>query len=144
MAIGSLERSDDQPMADINTTPLVDVMLVLLVIFMVTAPLFTHAVRIDLPHARSQPNQEKPETIALSIDATGAIRWNDELLDEPALILRLEKAAATDPQPELHLRADRNTRYETIARVMSHAQGAGLNKLAFVTDPSQRLRETPR
>jgi len=140
MAFGSLERTDEQPMAEINTTPLVDVMLVLLIIFMVTAPLFTHAVKIDLPQARSQLNPEKPETISLSIDATGRISWNDELVEASDLSGRFARAAGSEPQPELHLRADRDTRYQVIARVMAEAQHAGLRKIGFVTDPSERRR----
>jgi biopolymer transport protein ExbD len=143
MAFGSFERSDEQPMAEINTTPLVDVMLVLLIIFMVTAPLFTHAVKIDLPQAKSQLNPEKPDTILLAIDSAGKIHWNDEVVEEASLVTRFAHAAGSNPQPELHLRADRDTRYEVIARVMALAQNAGLKKLGFVTDPSdvQRKRE---
>jgi biopolymer transport protein ExbD len=140
MAFGSLGQGDDQPMAEINTTPLVDVMLVLLIIFMVTAPLFTHAVKIDLPHAQSQLNPEKPDTITLAIDAQGGLHWNSEHAEESSLPDRFSQAAALDPQPELHLRADRDTRYEVIARVMSLAQTAGLRKIGFVTDPAAERR----
>ncbi len=130
--------SDDRPMAEINMTPLVDVMLVLLTIFMVTAPLFTHAVRIDLPRARSAPSADKPQVVTLSIDSTGTLRWNDETVDEAVLTERLSAAAARDPQPEMHLRADRDARYEPIARLLSQVQSAGLNRLAIVTDPTER------
>jgi biopolymer transport protein ExbD len=130
--------SDDRPMAEINMTPLVDVMLVLLIIFMVTAPLFTHAVRIDLPRARSAPSADKPQVVTLSIDSTGTLRWNDETVDEAVLTERLSAAAARDPQPEMHLRADRDARYEPIARLLSQVQSAGLNRLAIVTDPTER------
>ena len=140
MAFGSFERGDSQPMAEINTTPLVDVMLVLLIIFMVTAPLFTHAVRIDLPQARSAPNAAKPTTIALSIDGEGKVFWNEEPVAEDALPERFARAAVETPQPELHVRADRGTRYEVIARVMAHAQRAGLKRIGFVTDPSELRR----
>jgi biopolymer transport protein ExbD len=143
MAFGNLQPGDEQPMAEINTTPLVDVMLVLLIIFMVTAPLFTHAVRIDLPQAQSQPSAEKPETIALSIDAAGTIHWNDEAIAAAVLPDRLLQAAARTPQPELHLRADRDTRYQIIAMVMSQAQSAGLRKIGFVTDPTLPSRNLP-
>ena len=136
MAFGVFDRADDQPMAEINTTPLVDVMLVLLVIFMVTAPLFTHAVRIDLPQARSQPAVEKPDTVAVSIDAAGGLRWNEDSIEKAELSRRLARAAAGTPQPEVHLRAHRDTRYQTIADVMSEAQRAGIRKLGFVTDPN--------
>jgi biopolymer transport protein ExbD len=131
-------ESDDRPMAEINMTPLVDVMLVLLIIFMVTAPLFTHAVRIDLPRARSAPSADKPQVVTLSIDSAGTLRWNDEVVDEAALTERLTAAAARAPQPEMHLRADRDGRYEPIARLLSQVQSAGLNRLAIVTDPTER------
>jgi len=137
MAFGSFGERDEQLMAEINTTPLVDVMLVLLIIFMVTAPLFTHAVKIDLPQAQSQLNPEKPDTIALAIDAAGRVHWNNEAVEVSALAERFQAAAARDPQPELHLRADRDTRYEVIARIMADAQRAGLKKIGFVTDPSE-------
>jgi biopolymer transport protein ExbD len=140
MAFGMLDRSDDQPMAEINTTPLVDVMLVLLIIFMVTAPLFTHAVKIDLPRAQSQLNPDKPDTIALSIDAAGNMFWNDAAVEAASLPARFAEAAAKRPQPELHLRADRDTRYQAIALVMAQAQTAGLQKIGFVTDPTAQKR----
>jgi biopolymer transport protein ExbD len=128
---------DDDPMlmSEINTTPLVDVMLVLLVIFMITAPLFTHAVKMDLPQASSQANPEKPDTITLAIDIDGKVFWNNEPLRDEDVAARLAESAAKRPQPELHLRADRNTRYQKIAQVMAAAQNAGLEKIGFVTDP---------
>ena len=138
MAFGGFEQESGQPMAEINTTPLVDVMLVLLVIFMVTAPLFTHAVKIDLPQAQSLLNPDKPETISIAIDAAGGIFLNDQPVTADALYDRFAAAAAATPQPELHLRADRETRYEVIARVMADAQRAGLRKIGFVTDPSEK------
>jgi biopolymer transport protein ExbD len=140
MAFGSFEQDSGQPMAEINTTPLVDVMLVLLVIFMVTAPLFTHAVRIDLPQAQSQLNPDKPQTISIAIDGAGRIYWNDQPVAEEALFERFASAAAATPQSELHLRADRDTRYQVIARVMADAQRAGVRKIGFVTDPSEKRR----
>jgi biopolymer transport protein ExbD len=146
MAFGGLDTgSAPQPMAEINTTPLVDVMLVLLVIFIITAPLLTHAIRLDLPTAPSALAPEKPETIALSIDATGALFWNNEPLpDLAALAQRFAQAAARQPQPELHLRADRDTRYQRIAEVMASAQQAGISKLGFVTVPYERRGATNR
>jgi biopolymer transport protein ExbD len=107
---------------------------------MVTAPLFTHAVKIDLPQAQSQLNPDKPETIALAIDAAGKIYWNDQPIEEVALFERFQRAAAVVPQPELHLRADRDTRYQVLAGVMADAQRAGLRKIGFVTDPSEKRR----
>jgi biopolymer transport protein ExbD len=139
MAFQRAFGNDEQAMAEINVTPLVDVMLVLLVIFMVTAPLFTHAVRIDLPRARSTPSVDQPQNVTLSIDATGAVRWNGEIVAaEGVLAQRLAQAAALDPQPEVQLRADRDTRYEAVARLLSQVQRAGLTRLSFVTDPAER------
>jgi len=137
MAFGSFDSgSNPQPMAEINTTPLVDVMLVLLVIFIITAPLLTHAIRLDLPNAQAPVSAEKPETITLSIDPAGALFWNDEpVAGIDALGERFRQAASRQPQPELHLRADRETRYQRIAEVMSSAQQAGITRLGFVTEP---------
>ena len=137
MAFGGFDQGQSQPMSDINVTPLVDVMLVLLVIFLVTAPLFTHAVRVDLPRAQAQPAQEKPENIALAIDAKGQVYWNRETVSTADLQARLAVAAAREPQPEIHLHADRDTRYQQLAEVMAAVQQAGLQKLGFVTDPSE-------
>jgi biopolymer transport protein ExbD len=137
MAFGAFEaRGTAQPMAEINTTPLVDVMLVLLVIFIITAPLFTHAIKLDLPNAQAPSSPEKPETITLSINGHGDLYWNDEAIaDLPELARRFAGAASKRPEPELHLRADRETRYQRIAEVMSAAQQAGMAKIGFVTDP---------
>ncbi|WP_343649642.1 biopolymer transporter ExbD [Herbaspirillum sp.] len=132
---GFNENQNSAPMADINVTPMVDVMLVLLVIFIITAPMFTHALKLDLPTAQSAPAPEKPETITLGIDAAGKLYWNDQPVSEEEMDSRLAAAAGKKPQPELQLRADKSTRYQTIAEVMSAAQSAGLTKLGFVTDP---------
>lgn len=130
-------RRQRTTMVEINMTPLVDVMLVLLIVFMITAPLLTHSVKIDLPQASSSPTEQKPETVALSIDGEGRVFWNNEAVDEVALPARLAAAAAHMPQPELHLRADRDTRYEVIARVMAEARSAGIEKMGFVTLPER-------
>ncbi len=138
MAFGGFDSRGGapQPMAEINTTPLVDVMLVLLVIFIITAPLLTHAIKLDLPSAQAPVAAEKPQTITLSIDSQGKVYWNDAPLTDPAALLgRLREAASKSPQPELHLRADQQVRYQHIAEVMSAAQQAGLAKIGFVTDP---------
>ena len=121
--------------SDINVTPMVDVMLVLLVIFIITAPLFTHAIRLDLPKAQSAPAPEKPATISLSINGEGKIFWNDALIAQSDLDAKLAAAAKLVPQPDLQLRADKSTRYEMIAKVMAAAQSNGMNKMGFVTDP---------
>ncbi len=137
MAFGGFDqRSGNQPMSEINTTPLVDVMLVLLVIFIITAPLLTHSIKLDLPNAQAPASAEKPETVTLSIDAKGALYLNNEpVADLPALVGRFDEAARRTPQPELHLRADRETRYQNIAEVMAAAQKSGIAKIGFVTDP---------
>jgi biopolymer transport protein ExbD len=138
MAFGGFDSREDpmRPMAEINTTPLVDVMLVLLVIFIITAPLLTHAIRLDLPAAQAPASADTPDSITLSIDAQERLYWNDApIADEAALRARLREAAARRPQPELQLRADRQVRYERLADVMSAAQQAGVTRLGFVTDP---------
>jgi biopolymer transport protein ExbD len=136
MAFGGFnDNKQNAPMADINVTPMVDVMLVLLVIFIITAPLFTHAIKLDLPNAQSAPAPEKPETISLSINEAGMIFWNDQPIQQQELSDKLSLAAKKNPQPELQLRADKGTRYEVIAQVMAAAQSNGLTKLGFVTDP---------
>lgn len=135
MSFGGFNDNRHQaPMAEINVTPMVDVMLVLLVIFILSAPLFTHAIKLDLPSAQSAAAPEKPETISLSIDAGGKIFWNNDTIAAAALPARFAAAAQKQPQPELQLRADKETRYEVIAQVMAAAQGNGLSKLGFVTD----------
>ncbi|MCH2221929.1 MAG: biopolymer transporter ExbD [Dechloromonas sp.] len=136
MAFGSFDEGGiGQPMAEINTTPLVDVMLVLLVIFIITAPLFQQAVPIDLPQVSATKLDEKPEVIQLAIDVDGRIFWNGEALDRDALDGRF--AAASSRQPELHLRADRKVPYEKVADVMAAAQRANIVKIAFLTEPAR-------
>ena len=125
-------------MGEINVVPLIDVMLVLLVIFIITAPLLTHAVKIDLPRASSQPNLTRPDNIQLGIKANGEIYWNGELIDEAALAAHLQASAALAPQPEMHIRAEKTTEYQRVAKVMSEAAKHGLTRIGFVTDPSQR------
>jgi biopolymer transport protein ExbD len=138
MAFGGFnDNQQPAPMAEINVTPMVDVMLVLLVIFIITAPLFTHAIKLDLPNAQSAPAPEKPETISLSINGEGAIYWNNELIAQKDLDAKLAAAAKQNPQPELQLRADKSTRYEVIAQVMSASQTNGLTKMGFVTEAKE-------
>lgn len=138
MAMGSLSDSDDDFNPEINTTPLVDVMLVLLIIFIITIPVMNHSVKIDLPRATNQPNETKPENINLAIDAQGKVYWNTELLDAGQLNTRIAEAAKKNPQPELHLRAERTTQYEKVAQVMAAAQSGGLGKIGFVTEPQSK------
>jgi biopolymer transport protein ExbD len=132
MAFGSFnDGAGMTPMVEINTTPLVDVMLVLLVIFIITAPLFHQAVPIDLPQVSSTKLDDKPMVIQLALDADGRIYWNGEAVERQVMSDRM--AAARGDNPELHLRADRGTRYERVADVMAAAQRAGIVKIAFVT-----------
>jgi len=138
MAFASLEGSDDnEPLAEINMVPLIDVMLVLLIIFMVTAPLLTHAVKVDLPKAASLANITKPDNVQLAIDGSGQVFWNGEVVDAVQFAVRVKAAAALRPQPELHIRAERTTPYEKVAQVMSEAARQGLVRIGFVTDPSE-------
>jgi biopolymer transport protein ExbD len=138
MAMGSLSDDDDDFNPEINTTPLVDVMLVLLIIFIITIPVMNQSVNIDLPRAASQPAQTKPDSIDLSIDAQGGMYWNKESIDLDQLTTRIAQAAKKNPQPELHLRAERTTQYEKVVQVMAAAQNGGLEKIGFVTDPQSR------
>jgi biopolymer transport protein ExbD len=127
-------NSSGGPMAEINVTPLVDVMLVLLIIFMITAPLMSHKIRIDLPQAN--PNQQEtnpPEPIDLAIKESGEIFWNDELVTEAMLQAQLRVAAQKNPQPELQIRADKETKYQLLATVMADAKSAGMVKIGFIT-----------
>lgn len=132
---GFKDQQHQTPIADINVTPMVDVMLVLLVIFIIAAPLFTHSIKLDLPTAQSAPAPEQATTIALSINAEGTIFWNNAPIELAELNRRLAQEAKQSPQPEIQLRADKATRYEPIAEVMSAAQSNGLTKLGFVTEP---------
>jgi biopolymer transport protein ExbD len=139
MAFGGFDQGsgNPQPMSEINVTPLVDVMLVLLVIFIVTAPLFTHAVRVDLPQADAQPTPKKPETIALGLDGNGGLTWNGEPVTLVDLKPRLLEAAVKQPQPEIHLYADSDTRYQQLAEIMGQVQSAGLQKMGFISAPRE-------
>ena len=123
-------------MAEINVVPLVDVMLVLLVIFIITTPLLTHSVKIDLPKASNTPNITRPEHIEFGIRKNGTLYWNGGPVARQELEARFAVEAKKQPQPELHIRADRHAHYETVAQVMSSAAKAGLVRIGFVTDPA--------
>jgi biopolymer transport protein ExbD len=138
MSFGSFGEGGSAPMAEINTTPLVDVMLVLLVIFIITAPLFHQAIPVDLPRVSSTNLEDKPEVIQLAISADGIAYWNGEAVHRNVLDARFAEASAR--QPELHLRADREARYEAVADVMAAAQRNGIVKIAFVTQPPAEQR----
>jgi biopolymer transport protein ExbD len=137
MAFGSLESDDDNaPLAEINMVPLIDVMLVLLVIFMVTAPLLTHSVKVELPKASSVLHQSKVADVQLGIAKDGKLFWDGQEIDGPALSEHLHAASLLQPQPELHIRADRATPYEKVAQAMSEAARQGVARIGFVTDPT--------
>ncbi|MCE1171246.1 MAG: biopolymer transporter ExbD [Azovibrio sp.] len=140
MAFGSFDSGSSSPMVEINTTPLVDVMLVLLIIFLVTAPLMTQAVKVDLPQASAQAADTKPETIRLAIDAQGVLYWNETPFTDTSiqgLESRLQAAVSADAQLEVQLSADRDTRYQRVAEIMAAAKRAGVTKLGFVTQPGE-------
>jgi biopolymer transport protein ExbD len=137
MAFGGFSQENHAaPVSEINMVPLIDVMLVLLIVFMITAPLLTHAVKIDLPAAASASTDARPETITLALDDTGALYWNDRITRMTELPTLLAEIAARPQQPELHLRADRDTRYQALAEIMAAARLAGVHKIGFITHPS--------
>ena len=135
MAFGTQDDTDEV-MNEINMTPLVDVMLVLLIIFIITVPVMKHAVNIDLPRASNEQQRIKPETLRLSVDAAGAYYLDDAKIPDDALAPRLKLAAAQNPQPDLHIRGDKAVRYERVAQAMAAAQQAGLRKIGFITEPN--------
>jgi len=135
MSFGSFGDDNKQPMSEINMTPLVDVMLVLLIIFIVTAPLMSQSLKIDLPQVTAQPNEAKPDVIRLALDASGKLFWNEIPVGEGTLAARLTDAASHTPPPEVHLSADKETRYQRVAEVMGAAREAGIQKLGFITLP---------
>ena len=138
MAFGGLsENRSSRPVAEINMIPLIDVMLVLLVIFMVTAPLLTHAVKVNLPKASSTVNVSQRDSIHLSIDREGRVFWNGEAVVESDWRARMRQAADRDPQPELHINADGDIAYRRVMEVMSDAARAGLTRIGFVSDPRE-------
>ena len=139
MAFASFDgKNGSAPMSDINMVPLIDVMLVLLVIFIVTAPLLTHAVKLDLPKVDSTPNQLKPDKIEFAIDATGQRYWNGAPVSRSEAAARLAVEGKKQPQPELHLRADHAAAYRAVAETLADASKAGLSKIGFVSEPEQR------
>jgi biopolymer transport protein ExbD len=131
---------EDEVMAAINTTPLVDVMLVLLIIFLITIPVVVQQVPLTLPKERNVPTQTKPENVVIAINKDGDVFWNREpLRDSAALFDRLKKVAVLQPQPEIHIRADQDTRYESVGRVVATCQRAAILKIGFITEPPPRV-----
>jgi len=137
MAFGSFDnRGENHTLSEINMVPLIDVMLVLLVIFIITAPLLTHSIKVNVPQVSAEPVENKPQSIDLAIDASGQIFWNDQSVRLDELKQRFSTEAGHDPQPELHIRADLDTRYETLAEIMAAAKAGGLKRMGFITRPA--------
>jgi biopolymer transport protein ExbD len=140
MSISTAGDDEDKAISEINVTPLVDVMLVLLIIFLITIPVITQSVKVDLPQAANIPTQTKPENINIAVDAEGNVFWNTALLpSQDALLERIKQIAVLDPQPEIHVRGDRNTAYEHIGRVIVTCQRGGIQKVGFITEPDRAL-----
>ena len=138
---GGGPAEDDKPLSEINTTPLVDVMLVLLIIFLITIPVITQSVNVNLPKAANIPTQTKPENINIAVDADGNVFWNTGLVqNQEALLERLKAVAVMDPQPEIHVRGDKSTKYEHIGRVIVLCQRSGIQKVGFITEPDRGYR----
>ena len=137
MSIGPSEGGDDdEVMSSINTTPLVDVMLVLLIIFLITIPVVTHTVPLELPKERNVPTQTKPENILISINRDGDVYWAQEYIpDNEKLVDKLKKVSVLSPQPEVYIRGDLEARYEAIGRVVFDCERAGIRKIGFITEP---------
>ena len=135
MQVGN-EGGEEEVVSAINTTPLVDVMLVLLIIFLITIPVVTNTVAVQLPEERNIPTQTKPENVVLAVDRDGAVYWNEKLVpDNEQLVQRLKQAAVMEPQPEVHIRGDLNVRYQAVGKVVVACQRAGILKIGFITQP---------
>ena len=133
----SEDGGEDEVISTINTTPLVDVMLVLLIIFLITIPVVAHSVALVLPKETNQPTQTKPENITISVDREGNIFWNTALVpDSNALFERMKVVAVLEPQPEVHIRGDQDARYEFVGKVVATCQRAGIVKIGFITEPA--------
>jgi biopolymer transport protein ExbD len=140
MQVGSPDGDEeDHVVSAINTTPLVDVMLVLLIIFLITIPVVTHTVPVKLPKEINVPTQTKPENVVIAVDKDGNIFWNSRLVpDTVALLAKMKLAASKDPQPEVHIRGDQDARYEFVGKVVLACQRAGIAKVGFITEPPPR------
>ncbi len=133
------EDAEQEVMVAINTTPLVDVMMVLLIIFLITIPVVVQQIPVSLPKERNQVTQTKPENIVIAINKDGDVFWNMEYMrDSKALFEKLKKVAVIVPQPEVHIRADQDTRYESVGRVVATCQRASILKIGFITEPPAR------
>ena len=139
MSVGPSEEAEDEVMAAINTTPLVDVMLVLLIIFLITIPVVVQQVPVELPKERNVVTQTKPENVVIAVNKDGDIFWNMEYMrDTKALFEKLKTVAVLQPQPEIHIRGDAEARYESVGRVVATAQRASILKIGFITEPPPR------
>jgi len=139
MNVGSDSGGEDEVVSSINTTPLVDVMLVLLIIFLITILVVTQTVALNLPKESNIARQTKPENIEISVNKDGDVYWNAQLVaDNEALFQRLKKIATMTPQPEIHIRGDEKSRYESIGRVVFACQRAAIQKMSFVTEPTPK------
>ena len=139
MNVGSSDGDEDEVVSSINTTPLVDVMLVLLIIFLITVPVVTQNAALSLPKETNIVRQTKPENIEISVTKDGDVFWNAmAVADNNALVDRLKKIAVMVPQPEIHIRGDQKSRYESVGRVVFACQRAGIQKISFVTEPPPR------
>ncbi|CAM5782029.1 ExbD/TolR family protein [Ottowia pentelensis] len=132
---GFIADDNEEVMSEINMIPFIDVMLVLLIVFIITVPVMKHAVNIELPRASSEPELIQPQTLRLTVKADGSYWLDDERLSDEQLAARLQAAGQQQPQPELHLRGDRDVRYERVAQAMAAAQQAGIQKIGFITEP---------
>jgi biopolymer transport protein ExbD len=137
MNVGTADDSgEDQLNNSINTTPLVDVMLVLLIIFLITIPVVTQTIKLELPKERNVPTQTKPENIVIAVNRDGEVFWGlERMADNEALVARLKLEAVKEPQPEVHIRGDSEVRYESVGRVVVACQRAGIFKVGFITEP---------
>ena len=136
MSVGPADGEEDVPMSDINTTPLVDVMLVLLIIFLITIPVVTTSIPVALPKERVEVRETKPENIIISVDKSGNIFWYDARVnDVEALVARLKTVSRLTPQPEVQIRGDTQSRYDGVGKVLYACQRAGITKVAFITEP---------
>jgi len=139
MNVGSSSGDEDEVVSTINTTPLVDVMLVLLIIFLITVPVVTTSIPVQLPKERNEIRETRPENITISVDQQGDIYWNDlRMANTEALVERLKKIAVLVPQPEVQIRGDGGARYEGVGRVIYACQRAGIAKVGFITEPPVR------
>ena len=139
MNVGSGDGDSDEVLSAINTTPLVDVMLVLLIIFLITIPVITKTVKLDLPKATNIATVTKPENITIAVDRQGNIYWKESLVpSQQALQDLIRNAAVTVPQPEIHVRGDRRTRFENVGRVILQLQRGGIQKVGFISEPQRR------